>query len=100
MPLPTLEMLRKQCRIDEDNELENDLLLKYLGAARKQAEIYINRALYDKDIPDTDPDGVRISEDIELALMLAVNHFYVNRDPSVMPNGVKVMLGPYRLINV
>lgn len=54
MPLPTLEKLRMQCRIDEDNDLEDELLLTYLGAAVKRAENYINRHLYDTEVPRYD----------------------------------------------
>lgn len=100
MPLPTLEKLRAQCRIDEDNDLEDTLLQTYLGAAKSRAENYTNRTLYDGDIPDTDPDGLLISDDIEVALMLAVTHFYENRDPAAMPNGFKAILDPYRHINL
>lgn len=100
MPLPTLEKLRMQCRIDEDNDQEDELLLTYLQAAKKRAENYINRNLYDSDIPERDPDGLIVSADIELALMLAVTHFYENRDPSAMPNGFKAILEPYRHINL
>lgn len=100
MPLPTLDKLKKQCRIDEDNALEDDLLLTYLGAAKKRAENYINRALYENDVPESDVNGLTISDDIELALLLAVTYFYENRDPSMMPAGFKAILDPYRHINL
>lgn len=54
MPLPTLEKLRMQCRIDEDNDQEDELLLTYLQAAKKRAENYINRNLYDSNIPESE----------------------------------------------
>ncbi|WP_273839335.1 head-tail connector protein [Providencia rettgeri] len=100
MPLPTLEKLKKQCRIDEGNTIEDDLLMTYMSAAKMRAENYINRTLYDTDIPETDPDGLLVSEDIELAIMLAVSHFYENREPASMPAGFKALLEPYRYINI
>lgn len=100
MPLPTLDKLKKQCRIDEDNDLEDELLTTYLQAAKVRAENYINRRLYDPSVPEGDPDGLIISEDIELAIMLAVGHFYSNREPATLPGGFKAILEPYRYINL
>lgn len=100
MPLPTLEKLKQQCRLDESNTLEDELLKIYLMAAKQRAEGYINRNLYEKDIPDSDPDGLLISDDIELALMLAVGNFYENRETAVLPAGFKLLLDPYRHINL
>lgn len=100
MPLPSLDKLKAQCRIDEDNAAEDDLLMTYALAAKKRAENYINRRLYDTEIPATDPDGLLISEDIELAIMLAVGHFYENRETTSMSAGFKALLEPYRHINL
>ncbi|MBF0693329.1 phage gp6-like head-tail connector protein [Providencia alcalifaciens] len=100
MPLPTLEKLKAQCRIDDDNATEDDLLITYMQAAKKRAENYVNRTLYDGDIPESDPDGLQISEDIELAIMLAVGHFYENRETTGMSAGFKALLEPYRYINI
>jgi len=101
MPFPTLEKLKAQCRIDDDNSAEDDLLMTYALAAKKRAENYINRTLYDdENIPETDPDGLLISDDIELAIMLAVGHFYESRETTAMSAGFKALLEPYRFINL
>ncbi|HGJ5860312.1 MAG TPA: head-tail connector protein [Arsenophonus nasoniae] len=100
MPLPTLAKLKAQCRIDENNNLEDELLITYLMAAKKRAENYINRTIYENDVPDTDPDGVALSADIELALLLAVDHFYENRETITVPAGFKALIEPYRYLNV
>lgn len=100
MPLPTLDKLKAQCRIDEDSTAEDDLLMTYMLAAKKRAENYINRILHDSDIPESDPDGLLISADIELAIMLAVGHFYENRETTGMSAGFKALLEPYRYINL
>ncbi|EMN0827681.1 phage gp6-like head-tail connector protein [Providencia rettgeri] len=100
MPFPTIEKLKAQCRIDDDNSAEDDLLMTYALAAKKWAENYINRTLYDENIPETDPDGLLISDDIELAIMLAVGHFYESRETTAMSAGFKALLEPYRFINL
>ncbi|EEG85581.1 head-tail connector protein [Proteus sp. G2665] len=100
MPLPTLEKLKQQCRLDEGDTLEDELLKTYLMAAKQRAEGYINRHLYEKDIPEEDPDGLLITDDIELALMLAVGNFYENRETAILSAGFKLLLDPYRHINL
>ncbi|MCZ5722225.1 head-tail connector protein, partial [Escherichia coli] len=44
---PLWKSFRVQCRIDDDNEQENSLLMMYLAAAREEAEKFLNRTLYD-----------------------------------------------------
>jgi hypothetical protein len=100
MPLPTLEKLRMQCRIDEDNDLEDELLLTYLGAAVKRAENYINRHLYDTEVPASDPDGLPVTDDIELALLVCVGYLYESRENTAIPAGCFLLLEPYRCINL
>lgn len=100
MPLPTLEKLRMQCRIDEDNDLEDELLLTYLGAAVKRAENYINRHLYDTEVPASDPDGLPVTDDIELALLVCVGYLYESRENAAIPAGFFLLLEPYRFINL
>lgn len=102
-----LETLRGQCRIDDDNTGEDSLLLLYFGAARKKAENLTNRKLYDNkaDVPETDPYGLVIEDDILLALLLLVGHWYENREQvnvgnvvTSFPFGFESLLEPYRLI--
>jgi hypothetical protein len=56
-----------------------DEVTLYYGAARRKAENFINRHLYEEEVPETDPDGLVIADDILLALMLLVGHWYENR---------------------
>ncbi|HEF0040832.1 TPA: phage gp6-like head-tail connector protein [Citrobacter freundii] len=100
---PSIAELRQQCRIDSDDVSEDQTLAIYLSAAKFHAEKLVNRSLYDTSIPDNDPDGIIISDDIKLALMLLVSHWYENREPvnignitSTLPFGVQALLGPYR----
>jgi hypothetical protein len=101
--IPSIVELRVQCRIDSDDASEDQTLAIYLSAAKLHAEKMVNRALYDSSIPDNDPDGIVISDDIKLAIMLLVSHWYENREPvnignitSTLPFGVQALLGPHR----
>ncbi|HCR0857889.1 TPA: phage gp6-like head-tail connector protein [Enterobacter kobei] len=47
-----IEKLRGQCRIDADDTTEDELLLIYYGAARRMAENFINRKLYEDEVPE------------------------------------------------
>ncbi|EBQ8223274.1 phage gp6-like head-tail connector protein [Salmonella enterica subsp. houtenae] len=99
-----IEKLRAQCRIDADDTTEDEMLLLYYGAGMRKAENYINRKLYEGDVPDTDPDGLKIADDILLALMLLVGHWFNNREESSdvakmsIPFGFTSLLEPYRFI--
>ena len=79
------------------------MLLLYYGAARRMAENYINRKLYEDKVPESDPDGLSIADDILLALMLLVGHWFENREPvnvgntvTTFPFGFESLLQPYR----
>ncbi|EOW2332799.1 head-tail connector protein [Citrobacter freundii] len=100
-----IEKLRAQCRIDADDTTEDEMLLLYYGAARRMAENYINRKLYEDKVPESDPDGLSIADDILLALMLLVGHWFENREPVNVGNivttfqfGFESLLQPYRYI--
>ena len=99
----TIEMLRAQCRIDIDDTTEDEVLTLYYGAACRKAENFINRHLYE-EVPETDPDGLVIADDILLALMLLVGHWYENREESSdaaktsIPFGFTSLIEPYRYI--
>lgn len=100
----TIEMLRAQCRIDIDDATEDELLTLYFTAARRRAENFINRKLYEDTVPDTDPDGLKIADDILLALMLLVGHWFNSREEASdvnkmsIPFGFTSLLEPYRYI--
>ncbi|NIG74675.1 phage gp6-like head-tail connector protein [Klebsiella sp. Ap-873] len=104
MPMPTIEQLRQQCRIDDDDTSSDALLTLYVGAARKRAENLICRKLYDETVPDGDPDGLVMSADICLAIMLLVGHWNDNREETSdvskasIPYGFRSILEPYRYI--
>lgn len=96
MPMPTLDELRSQCRIDSTDE--DELLQTYAGAAKRRAESYLCRKLYDDVLPDDDPDGLIIEDDVKLAVMLAVGFWYSSREAGVLPQGFYLLIQPYRHI--
>ncbi|MEX0445345.1 head-tail connector protein [Xenorhabdus sp. SGI246] len=98
MPFPPLELLRQQCRLDSDNHSEDDLLNTYSRAAIKRAESYLNRHLYEDSVPEDDPDGLLVTDDVTLAIMLTVGFWYDNREAQSLPLGFQVLLEPYRFI--
>jgi hypothetical protein len=89
-----LETRRAQCRIDTDDDAEDNLLLLYFGAARKKAENLTNRKLYDSesDVPEADSYGLVIEDDILLALLLLVGHWFENREQVNVGNIVTTFL--------
>lgn len=101
---PSIQELRYQCRIDSDDNTEDVMLTLYLNASLKHAEKITNRHLYDSDVPDYDPNGLVVEDDIKLALMLLVSHWYENREPvssdsvNTIPFGVDAILKQYRKI--
>ncbi|AOR64859.1 head-tail connector protein [Pectobacterium wasabiae] len=96
--IPTVKELRNQCRIDSDDASEDEVLTLYCAAAKRRAENYINRTLHDDSAPENDSEGLVISPDIKLALMLAVGFWYENREAQNLPTGFFVILEPYRFI--
>lgn len=99
-----VEKLMAQCRIDTVGSTDYELLMLYYQAARRKAENFINRRLYENVVPEDDPDGVLIVDDVLLALMLLVGHWYENREDSSdisktsIPFGFSSLLEPYRFI--
>ena len=90
----SIDECKVQCRIDGDDPGDKQLLEIYIGAARRKAQSYTNRQLYDDALPTNDPDGLVIKDDVKLALMLLVGHW------STLPFGFESLLEPYRFIEL
>nr|WP_278995902.1 head-tail connector protein [Plesiomonas shigelloides] len=105
---PTLEEVRAQCRIDESSSEEDGLLTMYIAAAKCAVENRTNRMLVD-EMP-SDPAKVTnellITDDIKLAILLMVGHWYTNREAvsdyekAEVPMSFRFLTDPYRWINV
>ncbi|HFV4454705.1 TPA: head-tail connector protein, partial [Escherichia coli] len=56
----------------------------------------------DETIPDSDPDGLHLSDDIRLGMLMLISHFYENRSSVTevekldMPQSFVWLVGPYR----
>lgn len=102
----TIEKLRAQCRIDIDDTTEDELLKLYFGSARRKAENFINRKLYEDEVPENDPYGLLIADDILLALMLLVGHWFNSREEASdinkmsIPFGFTSLIESYRFITL
>ncbi|TKI02670.1 head-tail connector protein [Martelella alba] len=102
--IPTPDQLRAQCRIDDDDTSSDALLTLMAAAARRKAENFINRPLYDDEVPEDEDSGLVVTEDIALAILLAVGHWYINREAAAsvqqlpIPLGFNELLEPYRII--
>lgn len=103
--LLSTEEIRTWLRLDEDADEAS--LLQLLGsAAQKRTETYLNRKLYapDETLPESDPDGLVMTDEVKLAMLLLVAHFYENRvsvsevEKMALPMGFNWLVGPYRYI--
>lgn len=104
--LLTLTEIKAQLRLDEDFT-DEDTLLGLLGSAvQARTESFLNRTLYAKDatVPDTDPQGLVMPDDVKLGMLLLLTHYYENRssvseiEKSEMPLAYHWLVGPYRFI--
>ncbi|MDI0941310.1 head-tail connector protein, partial [Escherichia coli] len=54
--------------------------------------------------PEDDPDGIHLTDDIRLAMLMLVSHFYENRSASTnvekleTPVSFRWLAGPYRIV--
>ncbi|HAX9824853.1 TPA: phage gp6-like head-tail connector protein [Escherichia coli] len=101
-----MEEIKLQLRLDDDFSDEDELLELLGKAAQSRTENFLNRKLYATadDRPTDDPDGLVISDDVKLALLLLVSHFYENRstvtdvEKMELPMSFNWLVVPYRLI--
>ncbi|EHI3729740.1 head-tail connector protein [Salmonella enterica] len=104
--LLTLEEIKSQLRLEEDYS-DEDSLLEALGkAVQSRTETYLNRKLYDAapGVPADDPDGLVMTDDIRLGMLLLLTHYYENRSSVTevekleLPMSFNWLVGPYRYI--
>lgn len=101
------EEIKAQLRLDEDYT-DEDNFLELLGrAVQARTENYLNRRLYEADgggVPEDDPEGLILSDDIRIGMLLLVTHFYENRSTVTevekveLPMSFNWLVGPYRYI--
>ncbi|CAI0745852.1 MAG: head-tail connector protein [Serratia grimesii] len=93
---PSLDELRFQCKIDSDTE--DGLLTIYVDAAKDLAQEFLNLPLYEERIPEDVDEGIVIAGKVKLALMLAVGHWYANRETTSEAKLYQAPLGFYDLL--
>ena len=99
-----LEQVKKHLRIDHSDEDDYITLLE--KAAVAHAEQYLNRKLFADAVPESESNGVVISDDIRAAILLITGHLYENRSDTSeqrlyeVPLASKALLNPYRIINL
>lgn len=82
----SIEILRKQCSIDDDIDEHDELLTLYLHAAKRAVANELNRKVYwhedekPKDLSQVPEDAITATADFELAVMLLVTHWFKNRE--------------------
>lgn len=105
-----LEIIKQQCRIEQDEDEEDALLETYATAARRLIENKTGRNLYatSGEIPvDGDERALVLDDDITTAMLLLINHWYENRGAVVvgsisseLPKAVDAFIEPYQYYNV
>ncbi|HGW6102656.1 TPA: head-tail connector protein [Citrobacter werkmanii] len=106
MQFLTMDQIKLQLRIDEDFTDEDEILELYGTAAENAAIKTLNRNLYPDTVPDTDCSGMVIVDDIKLAMLMTVSHWYKNRAPvtpfeqTEIPLTYRFLLNPYRIIPI
>lgn len=109
MPLLSVDLLKKQLRLDDDTAAaEPELLEAYLSAAEAQVSARLGRTLYasGSQVPDTDTYGIILVNhpDVVLAVLLLAGHYYNNREAvtegqlTEIPLGVNALLGPLTIL--
>ncbi|HHU2049390.1 TPA: head-tail connector protein [Escherichia coli] len=100
------EEIKSHLRLDDGLYSDGDLLKLLAQAVQKRTETYLNRKLYapEETIPEDDPDGIHLTDDIRLAMLMLVSHFYENRSASTdvekleTPVSFRWLAGPYRIV--
>ncbi|MEN4604080.1 head-tail connector protein [Pantoea agglomerans] len=103
--LLTLEEIKQQCRLESDFTDEDNHLQLLALAAEAKAVTYLNRNLYKTvaDVAPLDTDGMVITEDIRLGILMLVSHWYEHRssvselEMSETPQAFEFLLHPRRL---
>lgn len=105
-----LDIIKLQCRIEQDESEEDALLETYANAARRYVESYTDRPLFETqeaaDLSESECP-LLLDDDITVAMLLMINHWYVNREAVIvgsitatLPMAVESFLWPYRRLGV
>lgn len=104
--LLTLREIKLQLRLEDDYSEEDELLNLIGSAVQARTVTFLNRTLYAENtgVPANDPDGLVMTDDIRMGMLLLATHFYENRssvsevEKMEMPQSYAWLVGPYRFI--
>lgn len=103
----TKEQVKQHCNIEQDFTEDDAWIDTGIKAAERYVEKWTRRRLYEKaDDPlyMTDPDALLYGEDIEMAMLMLIAHWYTNRETvstgsttSALAFSTEALLQPYRI---
>ncbi|AXD33963.1 phage gp6-like head-tail connector protein [Salmonella enterica subsp. enterica serovar Bovismorbificans] len=100
------EEIKSHLRLDDGLYTDGDFLKLLAKAVQARTETFLNRKLYTpgETIPEDDPDGIHLPDDVRLAMLMLVSHFYENRsaiadvEKMETPMSFRWLAGPYRIV--
>ncbi|POU71686.1 head-tail connector protein [Leclercia adecarboxylata] len=103
----TKEQVKQHCNIEQDFTEDDAWIDTGIKAAERYVEKWTRRRLYEKaDDPlyMADPDALLYGEDIEMAMLMLIAHWYTNRETvstgsttSALAFSTEALLQPYRI---
>ncbi|PUY30784.1 head-tail connector protein, partial [Cronobacter sakazakii] len=79
----TKEQVKHHCNIEPDFTEDDNWIENSIKAAARYVETWTRRRLYEKaDDPlyMADPDALLYGEDVEMAMLMLIAHWYTNRE--------------------
>ncbi|XES82770.1 head-tail connector protein [Franconibacter pulveris] len=106
----TKEQVKTHCRIDAASTEEDAWIENSIKAATLYVQRWTRRRLYenaDDPLYLLDPDALLYGENIEMAMLMLIAHWYANREAvitsgtsSTVDLAVESLLQPYRIYGV
>ena len=103
----TKEQVKHHCNIEQDFTEDDAWIDTGIKAAERYVENWTRRRLYEKaDDPlyMADPDALLYGEDVEMAMLMLIAHWYTNRETvstgsttSALAFSTEALLQPYRI---
>ncbi len=103
----TKEQVKHHCNIEQDFTEDDAWIDTGIKAAERYVEKWTRRRLYEKaDDPlyIADPDALLYGEDVEMAMLMLIAHWYTNRETvstgsttSALAFSTEALLQPYRI---
>ncbi len=103
----TKEQVKQHCNIEQDFTEDDAWIDTGIKAAERYVEKWTRRRLYEKaDDPlyMADPDALLYGDDVEMAMLMLIAHWYTNRETvstgsttSALAFSTEALLQPYRI---